>query len=182
MNKFVLSVLGCDRPGIVAEVSEILTVHECNIEDLTQTVLQSEFAAIFIFTLGHGRTSGELQASLQSRLEPQGLNVRLKKMQAGCPAIQNSDPFVAVAIGPDRTGQISALSGVMRDFGCNITTIRAINRSDLYPDKIVIIIEMDVPATAAVSDLRQRLEEASSSLGLACSLQHKDIFESIHRI
>lgn len=181
MNKFVLSVLGCDRPGIVAQVSSILTEHNCNIEDLTQTVLQTEFAAIFIFSTQSGNRQ-ELTACLKSELEPQGLSIRIKTMDSGCPAFQRSDPFVVVAIGPDQTGQIAGLSRVMYDFGCNITAIKAINRSDLYPDKIVIITEMDVPLSVSVAELRLRLEQVSSSMGLECSLQHKDIFESIHRV
>ncbi|MFO7728031.1 MAG: ACT domain-containing protein [Desulfonatronovibrio sp.] len=182
MSKYVLSILGCDRPGIVAQVSKILTEHKCNIEDLTQTVLQTEFAAIFIITAAHPHSLEELVGALKSKLQPQGLNVLIKEMNAGCPLIQNPEPFVAVAIGPDQPGQIAGLSEVMRDFGCNITAIKAINRSHLYPDKIVIIIEMDVPLSATVPDLRQSLENISSLLGLECSLQHKDIFESIHRV
>lgn len=181
MNKFVLSILGCDRPGIVALVSEILARHKCNVEDLTQTVLQTEFAAIFIITADSGSLE-KLIDSLKSRLEPLGLNVLIKEMNAGCPLIKAPQPFVAVAIGPDQPGQIAGLSGVMRDYGCNITAIKAINRSPMYPDKIIIIIEMDVPLSAPVPDLRQSLEKISSRLGLECSLQHKDIFESIHRV
>ncbi|MFW6005219.1 MAG: glycine cleavage system protein R [Desulfonatronovibrionaceae bacterium] len=181
MSKYVLSVLGCDRPGIVARVSRILSRHQCNIEDLTQTVLQTEFAAIFIFT--STEDPGEnLLKNLKADLEPQGLSVRLKIMEEPCLTRLKADTFVAVAIGPDSPGQIAALSGIMKDFNCNITSIRAINRSHLYPDKIVIIIEMDVPDQTPVDSLRSSLERTSSSLGLQFSLQHKDIFESIHRV
>ncbi|MFP4084107.1 MAG: glycine cleavage system protein R [Desulfonatronovibrio sp.] len=182
MSKYVLSILGCDRPGIVAQVSKILTEHKCNIEDLTQTVLQTEFAAIFIITAAHPDNLEDMVKALRSKLEPQGLNVLIKEMNTGCPLIQKPEPFVAVAIGPDQSGQIAGLTGIMRDYGCNITAIKAINRSPLYPDKIVIIIEMDVPLTVSVPDLRQSLENVSLQLGLEFSLQHKDIFESIHRI
>lgn len=181
MSKYVLSVLGCDRPGIVSRVSGILSRHHCNIEDLTQTVLQTEFAAIFIFTSSTD-PGEELLRHLKSDLEPQGLSVRLKTMEEPCLTRAASDTFVAVAIGPDHPGQIAAISGIMKDFNCNITSIRAINRSDLYPDKIVIIIEMDVPDQTPVDSLRSGLEKSSASMGLQFSLQHKDIFESIHRV
>ena len=48
MNKFVLSVIGKDKPGILAKISTILFAHGCNIEDVSQTILQTEFASIFI--------------------------------------------------------------------------------------------------------------------------------------
>jgi glycine cleavage system transcriptional repressor len=46
MNKAILSVLGQDRPGIVAAISKILFQQNCNIENVSQTSLQSEFAGI----------------------------------------------------------------------------------------------------------------------------------------
>lgn len=48
MKKFVLSVIGQDKPGILARISTILFSHGCNIEDVSQTILQTEFASIFV--------------------------------------------------------------------------------------------------------------------------------------
>ncbi len=48
MKKIVISVLGQDRPGILAAVSRILFEQDCNIENVHQTILQSEFSGIFI--------------------------------------------------------------------------------------------------------------------------------------
>ena len=46
MQKFALSILGQDRPGIVARVAEILADSGCNIEDLSQTILQSRLQKV----------------------------------------------------------------------------------------------------------------------------------------
>lgn len=48
MKKIVISVLGQDRPGILAAVSRILFEQDCNIENVHQSILQSEFSGIFI--------------------------------------------------------------------------------------------------------------------------------------
>ena len=50
MEKIVISVLGCDRPGIIAAVAKTLFENRCNIEDVSQTTLQTEFIGIFIAT------------------------------------------------------------------------------------------------------------------------------------
>jgi len=42
MKKVVISVLGQDRPGIIAAVSGILFEEGCNIENVDQTILQSD--------------------------------------------------------------------------------------------------------------------------------------------
>ena len=59
MEKVVISVLGRDRPGIVATVSRTLSESGCNIEDISQTTLQNEFAGIFIATLPQNLHSKE---------------------------------------------------------------------------------------------------------------------------
>ncbi|MGD2000724.1 MAG: ACT domain-containing protein, partial [Desulfobacterales bacterium] len=51
MNKAVISVLGPDRPGIIAAVTRMLFEKNCNIENVSQTILQSEFSGIFIVAL-----------------------------------------------------------------------------------------------------------------------------------
>ena len=51
MHKVIVSVLGPDRPGIIATVSQILFEQGCNIENVSQTILQKEFSGIFIATL-----------------------------------------------------------------------------------------------------------------------------------
>ncbi len=48
MKKIIISVLGHDRPGIIAAVSEVLFRNGCNMEDVSQSILQTEFAGVFI--------------------------------------------------------------------------------------------------------------------------------------
>ena len=47
-NRVVVAVIGLDQPGVVACVSQVLTKLGCNIEEMTQTALQQQFAGIYI--------------------------------------------------------------------------------------------------------------------------------------
>ena len=51
MCKVIISVLGHDRPGIVAAVANVLFEQNCNIENVSQTILQTEFSGSFIVKL-----------------------------------------------------------------------------------------------------------------------------------
>jgi len=46
---YILSAIGKDRPGIVADVSEV--IYECggNIEDSSMTLLRNHFALLLLF-------------------------------------------------------------------------------------------------------------------------------------
>lgn len=80
MNKFVLSVIGKDKPGILAKISTILFTHGCNIEDVSQTILQSEFASIFIVLNPDEHPLDEIGRSLNNALEGMELGAHLRPM------------------------------------------------------------------------------------------------------
>ena len=49
--KCILTVIGKDKPGIIAKVSNLLASHDVNIEDISQTVLQNNFTMIMLVNL-----------------------------------------------------------------------------------------------------------------------------------
>ena len=46
--KAILTVIGQDKPGIIAEVSAMLAARTINIEDISQTILQGNFTMIML--------------------------------------------------------------------------------------------------------------------------------------
>jgi len=180
-QKAVLSVLGQDKPGIVATVSGLLAKLNCNIEELTQTILQSEFAAIFIFSFTDKWE--ELCETIKKELEAKDLTVKLKILASDFSwTEEKTEPFVITAIGEDKVGQIAAISKIIADYNCNIFNIKASYKSPLYPDKIVMFYEVEVPANVDLSVLKKSLQIIGEELNLEITMQHKNIFENIHRI
>ena len=68
MKKVVISVLGQDRPGIIAKVSKALFNKGYNIENVSQTILQSEFSGIFIASIPLKITIEQLNDFLQNEI------------------------------------------------------------------------------------------------------------------
>lgn len=184
MEKGVISVLGRDRPGIVAGVSRILLEKGCNVEDVTQTILQTEFAGIFIVTLPDGLQPEELRSSLQVGLGVLGLDVLVKGLgpDREAPSRVATEPFVVTSFGPDRTGLVSGISEVMARFGVNITNLKAVFRGGEDPFRNIMIYEVDVPQGVEQAAFGQALRARAEELGLDLTLQHRHIFETINRI
>jgi len=44
MKKLILTISGKDRPGIIAKVSGLLFRKGCNLEDISMTLLEGQFA------------------------------------------------------------------------------------------------------------------------------------------
>jgi len=183
MSKVIITVLGCDRPGIVAAVSMALFDCRCNIEDVSQTILQTEFAGIFIVSVPTGMKPEDLLTALEKRLHPEGLSVFLKEVGSVCaPSPLEAEPFVITTLGPDRLGLVAGITGLLSDFGINITHLQAVFRGGEDPRRNVMIYEVDIPIGVDQNAFRAALYDRARELGLEASLQHRDIFEQIHRI
>ena len=49
--KAIVTVIGKDKPGIIAAVSGLLARHGINIEDISQTVLHGNFTMVMLVSL-----------------------------------------------------------------------------------------------------------------------------------
>jgi glycine cleavage system transcriptional repressor len=183
MKKIVLSVLGYDRPGIVALVSKTLFEQQCNIEDVSQTILQTEFAGVFIASMPEQASEADLLARLRECLEPMGLSVLLKPLEApGEWKSPPSEPFIITTTGLDRPGLVAGITEVMALFGVNITNLRAAFRGGPDPGRNTMIYEADVPNHIDQAAFRSTLRERARELGLDINVQHRSIFEVVHRV
>ena len=184
MQKTIISVLGKDRPGIIAAVTRILFEADCNIENVSQTILQNEFSGIFIVSVPDALGVGELLQRLDDDLSTMGLHVYVKPIEKD-PANTEStpgEPFVVTTKGPDRKGLVAAITGIMAAHRVNVTNLQAVFKGGDDPNANIMIYEVDVPADADQQALRQELRAKAAELSLDISIQHKLIFEAINRI
>lgn len=56
-NRAVITVVGVDRIGIIAGISQVLAENDVNILDISMTVLQEFFAMILIADLSRSKVS-----------------------------------------------------------------------------------------------------------------------------
>lgn len=79
-SKAVVTVLGFDRKGIIAQVSAVLFEREINILDISQTILNGYFNMVMIVDLSEPTCSfAQLQAELNRLGEQMGVQIRIQK-------------------------------------------------------------------------------------------------------
>lgn len=182
-QKAVITVLGQDRPGIIAAITRVLMAEDCNIENVSQTILQTEFAGIFIVSMPDGLERETLATRLRESGAELDLHVGVKPFRKAEPSeVQNAEPFVVTTRGPDRRGLVAAMAGVMARFGVNITNLQAVFAGGDDPNRNVMIYEVDVNAATDKKALDDELRRAAADLGLEISIQHRDIFQAINRV
>jgi len=184
MKKVIISVLGQDRPGIIASVSRILFRQNCNIENVSQTRLQSEFAGIFIASIPEGLSVEDLQVHFVKALSPLELHSQVKYLNqpALIPEEEDTEPFIITTKGPDRKGLVAAITEIIARYGVNITNLQAVFKGGKDPNNNIMIYEVAVPVNIDQQALYRKLRGKVEELGLEISIQHRNIFEEINRI
>jgi glycine cleavage system transcriptional repressor len=184
MNKYVISVLGKDRPGIIARVTKALFELNFNIEDVSQTIIQGEFSGIFIVMGPENISDQEVTQSLIHATNDMELQCYVKEFSG-----KSSDwttcaceSYVITTRGPDRKGLVAQITEVLAKNNVNVTQLQAVFRGGDEPGRNIMIYEVDVPLDMDQQKLRQALQVKAQELELQISIQHKNIFEAINRI
>lgn len=184
MKKLIISVLGQDRPGIIAAVSDVLYRQQYNIEDVSQTILQSSFSSIFIVTGPDSSDPQMLNQVLNDETRHMNMHYFVRELndrqpkwtQAAC------ESFVITTRGPDQKGLVAKVAKVLSDNNVNVTQLQAVFRGGNEPDRNVMIYEVDIPVDVDLNKLRQALRDTGKALHLEISIQHKNVFEAVNRI
>ena len=80
--KTIISVLGKDRPGIVAGISTALYGLNANILDISQTIMDGFFTMTMLVDMsGSTKLFNEATASVIAAGEPLGVKVRVQRVE-----------------------------------------------------------------------------------------------------
>src|SRR5512146_2215262 len=113
MGHFSISVVGRDRPGIVAEVSRVLFEQGCNIEDSTCTILSGQFAMILVIAHPKFATSTEIDPFFDAVRNSMGLTISLhtlKDEEISREKGAGGRPYIISVYGADRPGIVYSVA------------------------------------------------------------------------
>ncbi len=77
--KAIVTVIGNDKPGIIAKVSTALAENCVNIEDISQTLMQGKFTMLMLCDVENSKLSlKELKAELVTLGESIGVSIHVQ--------------------------------------------------------------------------------------------------------
>ncbi len=166
-----ITVLGHDRPGIIAETTEQLAALGLNLEDSSMTLLRGHFAMTLICA-GDSSTSAVEQAL--SPLTTDGtLTVTVREVPEEHVDQAPGSSWVLTVHGGDRAGIVSTVAHEIAQVGGNITDLTTRLAGELY----LLIAELDLPADADVPALEAALKHAAQRLGVGVTLREAEADE-----
>ncbi len=163
-----VTVLGDDRPGIVADVTSALASLGGNLEDSTMTLLRGHFAMVVLV-----RTPapvGEVGAALASVAADGSLTVDVRELrESGMPPAPGRAWTLRVH-GADRPGIVASITQVLAAHGGNIVDLGTRLGSDLY----VLVAEVELPAEADAEAVAADLRGAGADVGVTVAFEPVD--------
>jgi glycine cleavage system transcriptional repressor len=173
---FALSAIGADRPGIVADLAELIYESDCNLEDSSMTILGSEFAVLLLLT-GEGDDTAERLSAGCKRLEwERRLTVFFRPLE-GEPvpykASHRASTWTLQAVGVDKAGIVAKVARCLADHEINVREMSTQSRPEPGTGTPIYTMRMlmDVPAAIDARNLRARLDSIASDLHIDLTVQ-----------
>ena len=168
MTTLVLTVVGGDRAGLVAEVADVVAAHGGNWEHSRLAELSGAFAGIIEVSVPASRADG-LREALRAL---DGL-VAIAVAAAGTPAeVHDAHRFSFQVLGNDRPGIVKEVTSTLASLGVGVermateTRDAAMAGGRLFEAAIVAT----VPVSVEVSRVRAELERLAAEIQVDVSL------------
>jgi glycine cleavage system transcriptional repressor len=166
MSELAITVIGHDRTGIVADVSEVLAGLGANLTDSTMTRLRGHFAMTLVCT---GPAGPEVEAALQPLCADGKLLATVREVLPDAEASIGGEPYVMSVHGADRLGIVAAVTRALAAAGGNVTDLTTRLSGSLY----LLVAEVELPSGTADA-VAARLAEVADDLGVDVTLRPAD--------
>jgi glycine cleavage system transcriptional repressor len=165
---FILSAIGSDRPGLAAELAQLVLDAEANLEDSRMTILGSDFAMLLLCSSTSPETGDRLAVGAKQLERDHGLTILLRHLEEGprpsIPAPRHQLYRIEVA-GSDKAGIVAGVCGALAECGVNIAELSTRSRpgpggAPHYEMQILV----EIPESLDLAALRSRLEAEADRL------------------
>jgi len=171
---FLLSAIGSDRPGLVAELAQLIYDCEANLEDSRMTILGTDFAVILLCASPAADAADRIAVGAKRLERDHGLTILIRSLDAErrpqVPA-PGTRLYRLEAVGEDRAGIVAGLCRVLADRGVNIAELSTTSApgpggSPHYR----LDVTCEVPDSQEPKELREALERAADRLVIDVAL------------
>jgi glycine cleavage system transcriptional repressor len=153
-----VSVVGDDRPGIVALVTKVLFEAGCNLEDVSSTILRGHFSMVLIVRGPQGMDHQDVERRLSESGAGMGLVVSVRPVAESSLDVTPPTHMVSV-YGADRPGIVYRVAEALAAAGCNVTdlTSRVIGSSSDPVYALMLEVSGGEEVEAQLASLRESL-------------------------
>ncbi len=166
---YALSAIGRDRPGIVADLAELIYECDCNLEDSSMTILGSEFAVLLLLSSAGPEAELRLSSGCKRLEWEKRLTVFFRPLEGEPVAYATraqTHRYALQAIGVDRAGIVAKIARCLADHAVTIAEMTTQSRPEPESGTPIYTMEMalDVPQQVDTTTLGRHLQAIGEEL------------------
>lgn len=164
----VLSCLGPDRPGLVAEVTHYLTERGGNVEDSRMAVLGAEFGVLLLAS-GTPDEIAAIERDLPELAQRTGLQATARRTKSPEEHRRAATiPCVVTAEALDHEGIVRAVAGALAATGVNIISLEATAYEAPVTGSPLFRMEarLDLPQGMSIGTVRKAMDQVAEAENL----------------
>jgi glycine cleavage system transcriptional repressor len=175
----VLTGVGRDRVGIVAELTDLLYQMGCNLLDSSMTLLRGQFAIILMVQLPQGQTLETMEQKLDHLGERMGLTINIRELSHHEyeEAIPKGVPHMISVYGADKPGIVAGITRKLAEMEVNITDVATKFTHEGGDTLFVMILEVMVPDDLPSRAVESSLNDVSKEIGVDVSVQMLEVYD-----
>lgn len=168
-NRYIMTAFGKDRPGIVADVTELLYEHNCNLEDTTMSMLSDEFTINLLFSTNNTKIESILVEECRKLEQQKGISAFIRQLKQRHPVSQTGLSIRTLHVeGMDQAGIVFKISRYLADNSLNILDLKSTMK--VTPESGTALYLMDihiqVPESTSIVALEEGLRDVAEELNV----------------
>ncbi len=167
---YALTVIGKDKPGIVAGVAKVLYELNFNIEDSSSTLLRDQFSMILIVSSQKETGVLELKKAFASIRKDLELSISVRKIEVLDTQKPKSKNYMISIYGSDKIGIVYKTTKSLSDLNINIVDLKT-RVTGAKKDIYIMILEVEVPIEINISIVNDILNNISNNIGVDFSIR-----------
>jgi glycine cleavage system transcriptional repressor len=176
-KKYLLTAFCEDRPGIVADISQVIYENGCNLENSAMTNLAGEFAILLLFSSLSMNNKLDLEEKMSAecrRLEREkGITAFIRPVRAEKPRPRGDVYRQTIEVnGLDQAGIVYKVSRFLADNDINISTLNSEVTSSPESGTAIynMTLSVDIPTKLPLSQVEDGLARIGEQLNVDVTL------------
>ena len=164
---FVITIIGPDRRGLVAKITEEIVTNNANIEESHMARLGGEFAVIMLLAIDDNNTV-ELMAGLD-KLNSDTIKVFVKETDLSRLKIfEGFVPYEISVIGADHEGIVHHVAEYLAELRIQVDEMEThVSQAPVTGARLFsMFAEVQAPPELTLKTLRQKMEDVGDQLGV----------------
>ncbi len=125
-KRYIMTAFGKDRPGIVADVTEVLYENGCNLEDTSMSMLSDEFTINLLFSSGNNDIESILEKECASLEQQKDISAFIRPIKSVQQEALAKLPLCTIHVeGLDQAGIVYKISRYLSDNQLNIVDLKS---------------------------------------------------------